>query len=363
MELKLFIRFGLVLSFLALLIIFVFHFWLLLMPFFIAYILQFALRPIVIILEQKGLKHSFAVTTVFVVFFGIFALFLHLFIPAVITELLGIQDNFPEYSRSMSKKIDEFNTLFLGKFSDISNILSEENYADIKVEIGGYIADTLLGVIKKLPVYLFSVLPLILYIFVIPFATFFFLLDDRLIKKKIISMVLNRYFETTLNLIYSLNLQFGWLLRGMFISAVIISTLASTGLWIIGLEYPILVGIFSGLANLIPYVGPIAGSIAAILVAMMTGSSPMFFLYIILVFLIVNLIDNVLVQPMVLARAAKLHPLVVIFLVLFGSKIGGIIGMLFAVPIASILQVIITILYNELTRPIKPDFSKYTDIV
>ena len=64
---------------------------------------------------------------------------------------------------------------------------------------------------------------------------------------------------------------------------------------------------------------------------------------------------------MVLARAANLHPLLVIFLVLAGSKIGGILGMLLAVPLVSLIQVVINILYNEITRPVRPDFSKYTD--
>ena len=332
------------------------------MPFFVAYILHFALKPLVNILEQRGIKHTYAVTAVFIVFFGILALFLQLFIPAVVRELLGIQDNLPQYSQALSEKIDDFEKSFLGKFGVITNMLSDEG-SNFRVFITGHVTNLLLGLVKKLPVYVFSALPLILYIFVIPFATFFFLLDDTLIKKKLVGMVPNRYFETTLNLLYGLNYQFGMLLRGMFVSAVIISTLASTGLWIIGLEYPILVGIFSGLANLIPFLGPIAGSIAAILVALVTGESPIFILYIFLVFLSVNLIDNVLVQPIVLARAANLRPLIVIFLVLFGSKIGGILGMLFAVPVASILQVIITVLYNELTRPIKSDFSLYEDRV
>ena len=145
-------------------------------------------------------------------------------------------------------------------------------------------------------------------------------------------------------------------------SAIIISTLASSGLWLIGLEYPILVGIFAGLANLIPYFGPVAGTIAAFIVAIVTGAPPVFFLYIIFVFLVVNVMDNVLVQPLVLARAANLHPLVVIFLVLTGSKLGGILGMLLAVPTASLLQVVLIILYEELRRPIRTDFSNYVDI-
>ena len=232
----------------------------------------------------------------------------------------------------------------------------------IKDMIGSYAMGSLVEFIKRIPTIIISVIPFILYIVIIPFATFFFLLDDQHIKKYVVSLVPNRYFETTLNLLHSLNIQFGWLLRGMIITASIMSILISTGLWIIGFEYPILVGIFSGLANLIPYAGPVVGSVAAFIIALMTGSPNILFLYIILVFLIVNIIDNVLIQPMVLARVANLHPLFIIFLILLGSKLGGIFGMLLAIPVASLLRVTMKIIFKEISRPVKADFSQYKDI-
>jgi len=361
MTTKHYIRFAVAFLFIALLLFFFFKLSLILMPFLVAYILQYALKPLVNILEQNGIKHLSAVIVVFVVFFGILILFFRLFIPAVVSEILGIQDNLSEYSQVLKEKTELFESKFLGENSGVAELLNAQDI-DFKENLNAYITDSIVVLLKKAPSFIFNILPLILYIFVIPFATFFFLLDEHRIKKLIISHVPNRYFETTLNLGHSLNRQFGWLLMGMFISAVIISTLVSTGLWIIGLEYPILVGIFSGLANLIPYAGPIVGAVSAFLIAMMTGSEPVFFLYILLVFLTVNLIDNVFVQPLVLARAANLHPLVVIFLVLFGSKIAGILGMLIAVPLVSLLQVVFVVLYTELARPFRPDFSKFRDI-
>ena len=361
MTTKHYIRFAVAFFFITLLLFVFFKLSLILMPFLVAYVLQYALKPLVNFLEQKHVKHLSAVIIVFIVFFGVLALFFRLFIPAVVSEILGIQDNLSEYSQVLKEKTELFESKFLGENSGVAELLNAQDI-DFKENLNAYITDSIVVLLKKAPSFIFNILPLILYIFVIPFATFFFLLDEHRIKKLIISRVPNRYFETTLNLGHSLNRQFGWLLRGMFISAVIISTLVSTGLWIIGLEYPILVGIFSGLANLIPYAGPIVGTVSAFLIAMMTGSEPTFFLYILLVFLSVNLIDNVFVQPLVLARAANLHPLIVIFLVLFGSKVAGILGMLIAVPLVSLLQVVFVVLYTEFARPFSLDFSKFRDI-
>jgi len=370
---KLYLRFAIIIAIIAFLLFCAYKLGTILVPFLIAYIFHYALKPPVNLLEQKGIRHVFAVIIVFVISFGILAIFLNIFIPAVIEEMLGIKDNLPKYSQQLEKSVTWIENSFLGEFGGILDIFKIEGLENtngtntyegynIKKVLITYLTDSLLFIIKRVPSILFNVIPLILYILVIPFATFFFLLDEQHIKNKIISVVPNRYFEVTLNLLHSLNRQFGWLLSGMFLSAVIISSLASTGLWIIGLEYPILVGVFAGIANLIPYLGPVTGIIVASLVAIMTGAPAILFVYILIVFLIVNLIDNVLVQPIILARAANLHPLMVIFLVLTGSKIGGLLGMLIAVPLVSLLNVVIKLVYKELTRPSRPDFAEYTDI-
>jgi len=313
-------------------------------------------KPFVNMLERQGLNHRFSVILVFVTAFG-FILILTLFLyPAVSSELVSIQSRFDSYTNVLTEKFYRLKNDIFG-FSGGFSSLFDEN--DIDETLRENIRNILISFIQSAPLFIMNAIPLILYLVVIPFATFFFLLDGEKITKTVISLVPNRYFETTLFMLYSLNLQFSLLLRGMFMSAVTISLLASAGLWLIDIEYPLLVGIFAGIANLIPYVGPIVGTIAACVVAVMTSEPSSIFFQIVGVFLAVNLIDNVFVQPMIMARAANLHPLAVIFLVLAGSKYGGIAGMLVAVPLASLLQVIIKIIYTEIKRPINRPFSQY----
>ncbi|HUT64066.1 MAG TPA: AI-2E family transporter [Anaerolineae bacterium] len=356
---KLFIRLVVFFVLIFVILFITFLLWQILLPFLFAYILNLALKPVVNILEQRRFPHTAAVVVVFAVFFIGLGGFLRIFVPAIINEFLQIQDNFPVYNKALLDKIALFETLFVGKFTGILSVFIEQGQEyHIKNIIGNYLKDF----INNIPQIIINTLPIILFIVIIPFATFFFLLDEYRLKKSFICLVPNRYFEITLNLLHSLNIQFGWLLRGMLIDAIIMSIIISSGLWLIGLEYPILVGIFSGIANFIPYVGPIVGSVCAFLVALMTGAQNVVYLYIILVFILANLIENVVIQPLVLARAANLHPLAVIFLILLGSKCGGLFGMLLAVPVASLLQVTMKIILKELTRPVKPDFSKYRDM-
>jgi predicted PurR-regulated permease PerM len=200
------------------------------------------------------------------------------------------------------------------------------------------------------------------FLLIIPFATFFFLVDDQKIGKKLIEFVPNKYFEVALNLLYNLNQQFGLILRGMFIRVLILTIITTAGFWIIQLKYPIIVGVIAGITNLVPYIGPIFGTILAILVAVMTGAPDIIYLYIIILSIVIHIVDNVLIQPIVFSRSTDLHPLLVLFLIALGSVVGGVLGMFLIVPAASLLKVILRVLYSHLSRPVRPSFSSYRKI-
>lgn len=330
--------------------------WKILLPFFFSYVLLFALKPLVDALEQRGVPHVFSVLIVFFGSFGGLVLLLVLIIPALINEFINIQDNLNEYSKSFSLFFNHLKELSLRYSASLSFFTPDGGYKPI---LERNLKSFLQFFVQSIPSVLST---LVLYCMVIPFATFFLLLDEQRITKKMISLVPNRYFEIILNLLYNLNRQFGLILRGMFISVAIISILSSLGLCLIDLHFPIIIGVFAGVSNLIPYAGPIVGIAAAFVTAVMTGSPSEIFLSIILVFIIVQLIDNTLVQPIVMAKSSNLHPLLVLFLVILGSSFGGVIGMFAVVPIVSLSQIVVKILFAELKRPSRPDFSLYHDI-
>jgi len=103
-----------------------------------------------------------------------------------------------------------------------------------------------------------------------------------------------------------------------------------------------LIGIFAGLANMIPYIGPLAGGVTAVSVVLVNGGSGQ---QVLIAFLIVQLTDNVLVQPLVVAKTVNLHPLIIVFAVIIGGQFFGVLGMLLAVPAAGIIKVLTSEFY------------------
>lgn len=157
--------------------------------------------------------------------------------------------------------------------------------------------------------------------------------------RSLIELVPNAYFELCLNLLHQINGQIGGYIRGQILATSIVSTLSISGLSIIAVPYALPLGLLAGLANMIPFLGPLIGIVAASIVALATGGGMAMVGKVVVVFLIIQIIDNVLIQPSVVAKSVEMHPLVVLFVVMVGSQLMGIAGMLIAVPLTGILKV------------------------
>jgi putative permease len=301
----------------------------------ISVLIAYILDPIASTFESKGLNRALSTILIFMFLLIVLVIIGWKIIPAVFNDLLSIQKNInPEASESFFIQIenfikDNFKFVNLGEL----NIQKEINelLASFTSQIISFAAD-LVSVIST--------------VVIIPFVTFFLLKDGRDMKKLLISYIPNRYFEMSLNVLHKMDMQLGGYLRGQFIEAFFVGSLAVVALWILGVKYFILIGIFAGLANLIPYVGPVASAIPAIIVAITNGADSSVIIYIILAFTIIQLIDNIVLQPLVLSKSVNLHPLIIVLAILIGGKFFGILDMFLAVPAAGILKVTSSELYN-----------------
>jgi predicted PurR-regulated permease PerM len=188
-------------------------------------------------------------------------------------------------------------------------------------------------------------------IFILVFLIFL-LLDAQNFKRAFIRAVPNRYFEMTLRILDKIGDSINAYIRGQLLAAISVGITSIIGLyslqWLTGIyiPYTYIIGCVAGLSNLIPFIGPIMGMISAVVVYLVSDQTiPIQFVYVLsimIVFGIVQLIDNIIVSPLIMSGSVGLHPLFVIIFVMVGGAIAGPLGMLFAVPIAAILKVVIT---------------------
>jgi len=202
-------------------------------------------------------------------------------------------------------------------------------------------------------VYIFSwIVNFIMYTFITFGFTFTLLMSAQKFKKSFIQLVPNRYFEMSLKIIDRISEQISSYVRGTLTAAVIVGALSIAGLEILcaitGMkhDYIIIVGIIAGVFNLIPFIGPMIGGVAGVLFFLVSDHPPDFvqyyhILFIMGVFISVQLFDNFVSYPMISSSTVGMHPMFVIIVVLIGGSILGPFGMIISVPIAATLKVIV----------------------
>jgi putative permease len=305
----------------------------------VSFLIAYILDPVASFMEGKGLSRSAATAIIFIVFFLIIALFVWLVLPGVFSQLLVLQKQLGSGGTdSLIQAVQDFIKSSVGTV----NIES--------LDLKGKLESLMTIVSEQVLAILSNLVSILSAVAIIPFVVYFFLRDGRHMKKLFVSYVPNRYFEITLNIMHKIDGQLGGYLRGQFTEATVVGVLGAIALLILNVNYSIIIGIFSGLANMIPYVGPVAGAIPAIVVTLVNGGSMITIIYIIIAFAVVQFIDNMLVQPIVLSKSVDLHPLIIVFAVLIGGKFFGLLGLLLAVPAAGMLKVTSSEIYNGIKK-------------
>ena len=184
-------------------------------------------------------------------------------------------------------------------------------------------------------------------IFSVLFIAFFFLKDDNMFEQTLLLFIPAKHHQATRNVISdSKNLLMRYFI-GVVLELIGVMTIITLGVLVFGIENALLIGFFGGIMNIIPYVGPVIGSCIGIMLGitgiLAQGSFDQLlpvFLQLSGVFLVANFVDNNILAPMIYSSSVKAHPLEIFFVIIMGGSLGGILGMLLAIPVYTILRVI-----------------------
>ena len=193
---------------------------------------------------------------------------------------------------------------------------------------------------------------LLIGVMAVGFITFFLLLENGLLRRNLLNLIPNAYFELSVATFTKVEKLLSNYLFGLLIQMLFIFSIASLGLTIAGVDYALTIALFAAVANLIPYAGPILGAAFGIIVGISTGTFASdaeytyFLIKILSVFAVVQLTDNVILQPMIFSKSVKAHPLEIFVIIFAGAKIAGIVGMIFAIPVYTIFRVSVMEFYE-----------------
>lgn len=177
---------------------------------------------------------------------------------------------------------------------------------------------------------------------IVPFVTFFFLKDGSRLRRQVLEIVPNRYFETTLTILNKIETRLVYYFKSVMIQCTIVGIISWLLLSMAGLKNAMSVGIAAGLANVIPYFGPIIGYLLSIIIAIFETGDFSLVPYCILAIMIAQIIDNLVLQPLIFSKSADMHPLYILLVILIGAELAGLLGMLLAIPLATIIRITVT---------------------
>lgn len=329
----------------------------------VAYILISAVfslvgRPIVDLLERIRIRRfhipkALAAAITLVVLWGIFISFFSLFVPLIVNQMEELStidgkiimssleepiSRIEEFSNRFNFGIEEGST-----FEDYvtTRLVTLFNFSMVSKILGS--AASFLG---NIFVALFS----------ISFITFFFLKDERLFVNGIILLVPTKHEERTHHAMSSIKRLLMRYFIGIFLQISCIIILVTIGLSIVGLGFDkaLIIGLIVGLFNVIPYLGPYIGAFTGLLLGIANNLELDFYSqllpmlgYMMIVFVSVQVIDNVLFQPLIYGTSVMAHPLEIFLVILAAGYLAGIVGMILAIPTYTVLRVIAKEFFNQ----------------
>ncbi|KUG25782.1 hypothetical protein ASZ90_004388 [hydrocarbon metagenome] len=227
----------------------------------------------------------------------------------------------------------------LGNFNQtIEEFLPFVSADEITNQLSNFFSNLFFTSIDNISVIVTSIISVIAISVIVPFLTFFILKDKHRIVKGIIDVMPNKYFEVSYWVIKKISHQLGRFVRSWIFDAFIVGFMATIGLTILGIQNSITIGAVAGIGHLIPYFGPVIGGLPAILISIIQFGDLSMLPSITLMFVIIYTFDNGYIQPNVFSKGTDIHPLLIILLILVGSQAMGILGMLLAVPAATVLK-------------------------
>jgi predicted PurR-regulated permease PerM len=314
------------------------HFMLLLV---LSATLAYVLNPLVKIAESAVVKRHVAVALIYLgIGFGVFIASSYLY-PHLRAEVDTLTTSLPFLAERLDDAIDDIQNEIAGGYPAAERWFTSR---EIRYEkLNAFIAQQ----ISNVPALLTHVALLVLAAVLIPFFSYFFLRDSRKMIQFVLDRLPARQIETSVAVFCEIDRIVGQYLRGVAIEGMVVGVTAGLGLWLLGIHYPLLLGVFSGMANVVPYAGPIAGGSAAMLVALIQFKSLAPLTNVLLLYAFIKLVDVVAIQPIALGGGKELHPALLVGSIIVGGQSFGIIGMIIAVPAITIIQKIALLLLER----------------
>ncbi|MEK5325136.1 AI-2E family transporter [Aeribacillus sp. FSL M8-0254] len=301
-----------------------------LIPFMLSGFITYLLHPVVEKLYRSGVPRTCSILIIYFIFFGGVGFSFYKGVPIFVEQMKDLSENIPmftKYYQSWTDKIHDGTTNLPGEIHH----RIESFIAGMETSVAAFL-ERMLSSMK-------SIIDYAVIIGVIPFLVFYMLKDYEKMKKAIWYFTPKKWRREGRRFLENVDESLGSYLRGQLFVCFLIGLSASILFWLFKIKYPLILGTIIGMTNIIPYFGPFIGAVPALMVAATLSINKI----IVVLFIIFGLqfIESNILGPFIVGKSLHMHPMVIIMALLAGGEIGGVIGLILAVPFITVLKEIL----------------------
>jgi len=308
-----------------------------LLPFVLSFALAYVVNPVIDAVETRGVRRFHIVLGFYLTAACLLYLLVQYLLPVVSAEVAHLQSAAPAHLARAQKLAADLQGR-AARHLPLSSLPLESLAAQAYASAAGQI--------RLLPSYILGLFPLLSLFFLVPFITFFLLLDGPVLIARLIQAAPSRYVEQALHLLNEIDASLGHYLRGILIVALAITAASYLGLLALGVNGALAIAVLSGVSSFVPYLGAVVGALVGGIAAFIQFGTFPAFLKVVLLFTGIRLADEALLQPFIARYSVHLHPLVFLLSLMVGGEIFGFIGLVFAVPAACIIKALLTVAWE-----------------
>ncbi len=307
-------------------------------PFAVAALFAYLGDPIADWLESKKLSRTLSVVIVFTILSILITILLLVLIPTLNNQIGKLIDTLPGFFEWARQKLEPL----AARLADFGiNTPDKEKLLEMVTtnwqEAGGIVANLLSSISRSG----MAVVGWTMNLLLIPVVTFYLLRDWDILKDRVRALLPRHVEPTVTRLAEESNSVLGSFLRGQLSVMLALGFIYSVGLWIVGLDLGILIGMVAGLISFVPYLGTIVGVALGVVAALFQFGDINHLIAVLVVFGIGQVLEGVILTPLLVGDRIGLHPVAVIFAVLAGGQLFGFLGVLLALPAASVIMVLL----------------------
>jgi predicted PurR-regulated permease PerM len=296
--------------------------------FFVSLVLASIINPLAAWFESNRMKRGVAVILLYAGIIGLLAFLLTSLVPAIVAE-----------TGDLIRNADTIWARFLDTFGPLRDFVASHGLSQnlseyLSSSAGGGISGAAGGLVATIRGFFGSVASLVI-VFVV---TFYLVVSEDALKRLFRAVAPDAYQPYLVDLFSRIEKAIGSWVRGQLILSAIVALAVYVILLILGVKYALILALAAGVAESIPYIGPIMAALPAILIAM--TQSPLKALLVAIAYIVLQQTENHILVPKVMQKATGLHPIVSIFSLLIGAKTAGLIGALLAIPVATAISIV-----------------------